>query len=189
MRAYIGAARRVLVWASSQVPLLGTTGSRHFLLLLRSNRSSKMKISTQMAGTAGEYFVAAELSRRGHIASISLKNTCGVDVLVTNDLASHSVTIQCKTTRSNRRYWMLDKKCEKFFSDNHFYVFVVLGEPLHRPEFHVVPSKFVAEYTTERHREYHLKPKLDGTPRQDNSLRIFTDEEKKFLEKWELLGL
>ena len=57
------------------------------------------KIPTILAGVAGEYFVAAELSRRGWIASISLRNTRGIDILVTNQEASRSITIQCKTSQ------------------------------------------------------------------------------------------
>lgn len=40
-----------------------------------------MKPSSQIAGVAGEYFVAAELSRRGFIASITMRNTRGIDIL------------------------------------------------------------------------------------------------------------
>jgi hypothetical protein len=57
------------------------------------------KIPSILAGVAGEYFVAAELSRRGWIASISLRNTRGIDILVTNQEASRSNTIQCKTSQ------------------------------------------------------------------------------------------
>jgi len=46
-----------------------------------------------LAGVAGEYFVAAELSRRGYIASISLRNTRGIDILATNQAATRSITI------------------------------------------------------------------------------------------------
>ena len=38
------------------------------------------KLSSLLCGVAGEYFVAAELSRRGYIASITLRNTLGVDI-------------------------------------------------------------------------------------------------------------
>ena len=40
-----------------------------------------MTISKILSGVAGEYFVAAEMSRRGYIASLTLKNTRGIDVL------------------------------------------------------------------------------------------------------------
>jgi hypothetical protein len=49
------------------------------------------KIPPILAGVAGEYFVAAELSRRGWIASISLRNTRGIDILVTNQEASRKM--------------------------------------------------------------------------------------------------
>jgi hypothetical protein len=153
------------------------------------NMAKENQIPTEIAGVSGEYFVAAELSRRGHIASISLKNTSGVDVLATNDKASRHVTIQCKTTRSKEKYWLLNKKSEGFISENHFYVFVNLGELLERPEFHIVPSIEVARRITERNRKWNAGLKRDGTKRKDNDMRIFTDKECQYLEKWELLGL
>jgi hypothetical protein len=39
-----------------------------------------MKPSPQLTGVAGEYFVAAELSRRGFIASITMRNSTGIDI-------------------------------------------------------------------------------------------------------------
>jgi hypothetical protein len=62
-----------------------------------------MKIPSVLAGVAGEYFVAAELSRRGHIASISLRKTRGIDIIATNKEASRSITIQCKTNQLARK--------------------------------------------------------------------------------------
>jgi Restriction endonuclease len=62
-----------------------------------------MKIPSVLAGVAGEYFVAAELSRRGHIASNSLRNTRGIDIIATNKAPSRSVTIQCKTNQLTRK--------------------------------------------------------------------------------------
>ncbi len=148
------------------------------------------EISTVLAGVAGEYFVAAELSRRGFIASISLRNTRGVDVLATDEKAKRQVTLQCKTTRSKHNSWIISDKCEKDFSDKHFYIFVSLGKPLERPRFFIVPSKDVAKFSAARHNKWISSPKRDGiTPRKTNSMRIFEDKEGRYLEKWELLGL
>src|SRR5271154_2516644 len=104
-------------------------------------RSKKQSILT---GVAGEYFVAAELSRRGHIASITLRNTKGMDILATNVNGTRSITIQCKTTQTTRKSWMLNEKCEKGHQPNHFYVFVALGSLESRPSYHIVPSHIVA---------------------------------------------
>jgi hypothetical protein len=54
------------------------------------------KLNTVLAGVSGEYFVAAELSRRGYIASITLRNTKGVDILCSNADATKAVGIQVK---------------------------------------------------------------------------------------------
>lgn len=57
----------------------------------------RARISATQSGVAGEYFVAAELSRRGHIASLTLGITRGVDILVSNADATRSVGIQVKS--------------------------------------------------------------------------------------------
>ena len=62
-------------------------------------KDQQIKISAINAGVAGEYFVAAELSRRGYIASITLRKTRGIDVLATNSEATHAVNIQVKTSQ------------------------------------------------------------------------------------------
>ena len=42
--------------------------------------AKEKKVSSILIGVAGEYFVAAELSRRGYVASITLRNTKGIDI-------------------------------------------------------------------------------------------------------------
>ena len=147
------------------------------------------KISSLLAGVAGEYFVAAELSRRGYIASISLRNTRGIDILATNASADRSVTIQCKTNQLSKTSWMLNDKCEHFASDNHFYVFVVLGGASERPRYHVVPSAAVAAYVRDSHRAWLSTPGRRGQAHVDTPMRKFDDIENEYLERWDLLGL
>jgi hypothetical protein len=148
-----------------------------------------MKPSSQLAGVAGEYFVAAELSRRGFIASITMRNSPGIDVLATNLKAKKAVTIQCKTSRSSTKGWILSDKAEVFAPKNHFYVFVRLGAATDRPAYHIVPSKVVAKYVATRHRAWLKGKKPNGGQRKDSAMRKFRDAEGKYLEKWDLLGL
>ena len=148
-----------------------------------------MKIPPLLAGVAGEYFVAAELSRRGHIASVSLRNTRGIDILATNQKASRSITIQCKTNQLARKSWMLNEKSESFISDDHFYVFVALGGIMERASYHIVPSRVVSEHVSKSHRNWLRTPGRAGRKHVDNSMRIFSDLDGEYLEKWDLLGL
>lgn len=148
-----------------------------------------MKPSPQLAGVAGEYFVAAELSRRGFIASITMRNTRGIDILATNSEAKRTVTIQCKTSRDKNKSWIVRDKSEDFVSEAHFYVFVKLRTEFERPAYYIVPSKVVAHYIYTTHREWLKGKKANGSQRKDSAMRIFSDPEDKYLEKWDLLGL
>ncbi len=147
------------------------------------------RIPSVLTGIAGEYFVAAELSRRGYIASISLRNTRGIDVLATNQDATRAITVQCKTNQRGAKIWILNRKCEDFFADNHYYVFVALRSADERPSFHIVPSKIVATVTKESHQRWSRTPGRGGRQHLDNDVRNFTDYEDAYLDKWDLLGL
>jgi hypothetical protein len=146
-------------------------------------------LSSIQAGIAGEYLVAAELTRRGYVASLTLRNTRGIDVLASNADATRSVGIQVKTTTRKRPHWILNKKAELTdTAENLFYVFVrlpVTGEPV----FHVVPRNDVAAYVTADHQRWKVTPGRSGQPHRDNDIRIFSDPDGRYLARWELLGL
>jgi hypothetical protein len=148
-----------------------------------------MTTSSLLAGVAGEYFVAAELSRRGFIASITLRNTRGIDIVATNASASKTVTIQCKTSRKGTKVWILGEKSEDFISEHHFYVFVNLGTENARPSYHIVPSKVVGETIKIGHSDWLKGTSKSGKPRKDSAIRNFSDKNDDYLEKWGLLGL
>lgn len=147
------------------------------------------KSSSVLTGVAGEYFVAAELTRRGYIASITLRNTRGVDILCSNMDASRSVGIQVKTNRHSNRAWMLNKKSENYFADNLFYVFVNLNDNKKEPDYFIVPSKTVALYTKNSHIAWLKLTDRKGNEHKDSNLRKFIDSEEQYKDRWEILGL
>jgi hypothetical protein len=142
-----------------------------------------------LVGVSGEYFVAAELTRQGYIASVTLKNTRGIDVLAANSDASKFVGIQVKTNTSGEKDWMLNKIAESLYSDNLFYVFVNLTDSSNLPRFHVVPSRAVAAYVKRRRKKRLATTRLRGRKQRDNPIRHFRDPENKYLHRWDLLGL
>ncbi len=146
-------------------------------------------IPSFLAGVAGEYFVAAELSRRGYIASISLRNTRGIDILATNQTASRSVTIQCKTSQRGTNRWVLTEKSEDFHAENHYYVFVALGRAGERPSFHVLPSADVAKAIRESNEQWLRTPGRGGRPHVANPVRNFILSDNRCLDRWDLLRL
>jgi hypothetical protein len=143
-------------------------------------------LSTGLSGVAGEYFVAAELSRRGFIASITLRSARGIDILVAHPNGSRFLGIQVKTNQHSQRSWPLHEKVETTSRPDLFFVFVNLngsGEP----SYHVVPSFVVAEYCRSRHAAWLARPGKGGRPHRDNPVREFKDVEGQYLSAWGLL--
>lgn len=179
-----------------QVGVLGHAAYHTSRAPARTEGVMKTITSTQ-SGVAGEYFVAAELSRRGFVASLTLRNTRGIDVLASNADATKSVGIQVKTAqvalREDRRYsnahWMLNVKAETAVGKNHFYVFVVLPDQ-GEPSYYVVPSANVAEFVSADHKQWKDTPGRKGQQRSlTNPMRIFKDPDGKYKDRWDLLGL
>lgn len=144
--------------------------------------------SSILSGVSGEYFVAAELSRMGYIASITLRNTKGVDILASSSNAGLQVGIQVKTNRGSRRAWLVNKKAEHNHASNLYYVFVNLNHGK-SPDYYVVPSKVVAHTIAEDFRKWLDQPGKRGQPRKDNPMRMFQDKENRWLGRWDVLGL
>ena len=147
-----------------------------------------MKLESTQVGVAGEYFVAAELSLRGYIASITLRNTRGIDIIASTKDGEKSVNIQVKTNNIDSTNWVLTQKSETFYSKNHFYVFVSMKGLSKNPDYYIVPSKEVSKQITKDHATWLAIKKADGSPRKDSSMRKFSlQKESKFKDNWDLL--
>ena len=148
-----------------------------------------MKLSRQISGIAGEYYVAAELSRRGYIAAITLRNSDNVDILVSNQNGEKTISVQVKTTQ-NKRKWILSKKVEKDIVLNKFYVFVNIpieeGLP---PEYYITKANDLATWIYAGHRKWLNEPGTKGQKRNDSNVRQFDPGNfpKEKLYSWENL--
>ena len=76
-----------------------------------------MKLSGVQVGVAGDIWLP-ELSRRGYVASLTLRNTRGIDILASNLDATKSVGIQVKTSRGAKPKWIMSKKAEADVAEN-----------------------------------------------------------------------
>lgn len=137
-------------------------------------------------GNSGEYFVAAELERRGLICAVPMSNVKRFDLLTINPDTLEQFAIQVKTTEKKSKKWFLSKKNEDFFDDNFYYVFVSLNY-LEHPEFHIVPSEIVARRIKEDHEKWLITPGKNGQKHNDNTNRHFRDESNEYLGKWDYL--
>jgi hypothetical protein len=154
-----------------------------------------MKLDAGLCGIAGEYFVAAELSRRGYLASITLRNRRGVDILATNRDATKSVAIQVKTNQRGVPEWILNEKVEKSaevdsLPESLFFVFVNLSPNGDPPSYHIIARGDVARLVKEGHERWLATPGRGGKPHaRNNPIRKFGDAEGKYRDRWDLLRL
>jgi hypothetical protein len=148
-----------------------------------------MKISKQLCGVAGEYYAAAEISRRGFLAAITLRNSDGVDILVSNIEGNKLFSIQVKTTQ-NKRKWILNKKVENEKSENKYFAFVNIPQNLEiQPEYFIINSKTLSEHIFNGHRSWLNGIGKNGKIRNDSDVRQFDPQyfEKENLLSWDSL--
>ena len=138
-------------------------------------------------GNAGEYFVAGELERHGYTVAVPMSNTKDFDILAINRETYKQFAIQVKTTSYKQKSWTLSEKNEKLVGDNIIYFFVSLNE-LDIPEYHIVPSKIVADAIKTEHSIWLNTPGKDGQKHKDNTIRKFQDKEDKYINNWSILN-
>jgi len=66
-------------------------------------------------GLTGEFYVLAQLAQRGLIGTLTLGNTKGIDILVTNQELNKLFKVEVKTTAKTPRI-------EKLFSNKPLYI-------------------------------------------------------------------
>ena len=91
-------------------------------------------------GSCGEYFVSAELERRGFTVAVPMANTINFDLLAVCRETNRQTALQVKTTSFGALKWIISNKDKVIKDKNVYYIFVHLHE-LDEPEFFIIPSE------------------------------------------------
>jgi hypothetical protein len=152
------------------------------------------KISKNLVGVAGEYYVCAELCRQGILALMTPKNNPLYDIVAADPLGSRSVSIQVKTmSLQNKQGWRLNKDiCVKRDNPNLFVVLVKLNDD-GTNDYYVYQHDQLADRISSLYSDYMKVKKKDGSQRKDVDFRwfdmkYFTDDDHNRRGKWEVLG-
>ena len=133
-----------------------------------------MTTKGQLTGMTGVYMVAAELTRRGFIASPTSRSARGADILVADQNCKHACSLQVKTNGKSASFWLLNAHAKDMVSPTHLYVLVNLIKD--RPEFFIVPSRVVAR-------------RMDIAKQGKSTwYSISRKSVKEFKDNWDLLG-
>lgn len=110
--------------------------------------------------SASQFYVAAELCRRGLVANVTLGNCPNVDILCTDKSATRFVHIQVKTFVPGDRTCSVGFKAEKDYGDSFFWVIAGIPSPNQPSPFHyfVIPSHEMAKHIRAQHEIWTAKP-------------------------------
>ena len=151
------------------------------------------KKSNNLVGVTGEYYVCAELGKRGILALLTPKNNPLFDIVAVSPDASRSVAIQVKTMSERNTFgWKLGMDiCERKNNPLLFTVLVNLtGKEI---DYYIYPYDVLSERVENAYKEYLDKPKRDGNPRKDIAfrwfdLKLFTADDHSRKNNWDVLG-
>jgi hypothetical protein len=137
---------------------------------------------TNLIGAAGEYYVAAELSRAGWLATVTVKNSPGLDVLaVEPPPGDKSVAIQVKTT--TKGHWVVPTpRPDGQRRPDEFFVLVRIRSGQERPDFYVVPAELMDRVVRWHRSEFETRHGRSRSMNTVNHRRI-----AQFREAWTLL--
>jgi hypothetical protein len=98
--------------------------------------TTKARADGQLSALAGEFFVAAELLKRGLQTSVTFGNAKAIDLLTHNPAINYTFSVQVKSLRK-KNYFLINKNRVKA---EHLYVFVLLNNPGEAVQYFIVPG-------------------------------------------------
>ena len=143
--------------------------------------NSNEKPTKTLIGAAGVHFVVSELSLRGLVALPTIRNTAGIDILVSEPDGSGQANLQVKTASTKRDYWPTPgpERCLK--GPRSFYVFVRYLPDEKRFEAFLESGNNVAKQVQENLQDYQKRGLKDFTYWE---LPSAAKEIEKLRKKW-----
>lgn len=153
----------------------------------------KRGVRNQQVGRAGEYFVVAELNKRGAFAVPFAGNMPKIDLIACNSDESRTVYIQVKTKRGGNTWHSSiigSRPTSPIPGESNFWVFVDLGGLDEHPRFWIVPDWWIKNDIYTAHQAYIQK---HGGQRVSNPESTHHAIEEGRLEewsgRWDILGI
>ena len=149
-----------------------------------------------LIGNAGEYYVMAELLKRGIIAALAPRNAPSFDILATRK--NQTVKIRVKTKSQEYPIWQYSaKKDGSIFRDlskhRDFTVLVDLAMATKNLKFYIVSTYRINKWLNKDFEEWVNTPGKNSRPHNPENKKRNLSQEKyaqelgKCLDKWEIL--
>jgi len=149
-----------------------------------------------LIGNAGEYYVVAELLKRGIIATLTPRNAPSFDILATKE--NHTVRIRVKTKSQEYSVWQWSvKKNGRIFrdlsKDGDFTVLVDLAMEIKDLKFYVVPTHQIDAWLKTDFEEWIKTPGKNNrrhnpeNPKRNLNQKEYVHKLSKYINRWEKL--
>ncbi len=163
-------------------------------------------VSGLFVGNAGEFFVLAELTRRGWTAAQTARNNRAYDVLAKRGSTFVAIRVKTKTSAFPVFQWNAKPNGEVFLEMTQQSDFCVLVDiPVEEetpPTYYVVPTPVISKWLSDDFQTWVSTPGAKGQQRaQDNKRRLFyVDDDSNrighgyrnhlapYVGAWKLLG-
>lgn len=147
----------------------------------------------QQVARAGEYFVAAELNKRGAFAVTFAGNMPKIDLMACNRDQSRTVFLQVKTKRGGKTWHSSindGQPMEPREDETSFWVFVDLGDLNAFPRYWIVPDWWIRDNIYRTHQAY-LDSHGGKRARTEDSTHHAIDEGRlqEWRDRWDILGI
>jgi hypothetical protein len=144
--------------------------------------NSNRKLPNDLIGVAGVHFVASELTLRGLIALPTIRNTAGIDILVSEPDGSGQASLQVKTSLKKVDFWPTSRPERCLRGQCSFYVFLRFLLERNRFEAFLESGDNVAKQVKENLEDYKERGRKEFTywalPSSDSEIQ-------RLREKWE----
>lgn len=149
-----------------------------------------------LIGNAGEFYVAAELLKRGIVAALAPRNAPAFDILAAKGQKTARVRVKTKSAEYTDWQWTVRRDGTIFRhlgSKGDFTVLVNLTSETKDLTFFVVPTRVLNDWLVKDFEEWVRAPGKDGRPHDPSNKKRhlnypkFSERLARHLHNWEVL--
>jgi len=149
-----------------------------------------------LIGNAGEYYVVAELLKRGIVAALAPRNAPSFDILATKENRTVRIRVKTKSQRYSDWQWVTKKDGSIFrelSKDEDFTVLVDLAMETKDLKFYVVPTHQINVWLKEDFEKWVRTPGKNNRPHDPTNKKRNLSQEKyahelsRYINQWEKL--
>ena len=149
-----------------------------------------------LIGNAGEYYVTAELLKRGIIATLAPRNSPAFDILATKNGEMVRIRVKTKSEQYTDWQWMIKKDGSIFrdlYNKGDYTVLVNLADKTENMQYFILPTTKLNKWLFEVYDQWITTPGKNNRPHNpENKKRHlkypnFAEKLNNHLNNWDLL--